>query len=284
MLALAFTVACEPVPTDEPAVDQTPEFQITSANPMVVSYEGGDYAIDFVSSNPDIATLLSVATEAEWIRIKQMSASESNKIRFAVEANEEHTSRSATIVITHDKEYKVVVNQLPAPEKPKEILSTLDHDVDMVLNDDNTLGYADYFGEDYNSGVGVWQIWLLNVIDKNMICLEILSESQGSAPYEEWSVPTGEFTASDDIFSENVLVAGYRTFDADGLYDGGSWYSETDGFNVTATAPIADGVMNIAQNTDGVTYTVTFETVDDLGNSIKGRYVGDLAIEDFRKN
>lgn len=282
MLALAFTFACEPTPNNEP-VDQTPEFQITSANPMVVSYEGGDFVIEFVSSNPDIMTLLGASAEAEWIRVKQLSADYPNKVRFAVEANEVEKSRSSKIILTYDKEYEVVVNQLPAPEKPKEILSTLERDVDMVMNEDNTLVYADYLGNDYNSDLGVWQFWFLEVVSKQMIVLEVLTESQGDVPVEELYVPTGEFTASDDIFEENALMPGYRIYDSDGLYDGGSWYTELDGTAVAAAAPIASGKLNVELNVDGVSFSVDFDVLDDVGNKITGTYSGDITIEDFRK-
>lgn len=284
MLALAFTFACEPTPNNEP-VDQTPEFQITSANPMVVSYEGGDFVIEFVSSNPDIMTLLGASAEAEWIRVKQLSADYPNKVRFAVEANEVEKSRSSKIILTYDKEYEVIVNQLPAPEKPKEILSTLERDVDMVMNGDNTLVYADYLGNDYNSDLGVWQFWFLEVVSKQMIVLEVLTESQGDVPFEELYVPTGEFTASDDIFEENALMPGYRIYDSDGLYDGGSWYTELDetGVAIAAAAPIASGKLNVELNVDGVNFSVDFDVLDDVGNKITGTYSGYITIEDFRK-
>lgn len=284
MLALAFTFACEPTPNNEP-VDQTPEFQITSANPMVVSYEGGDFVIEFVSSKPDIMTLLGASAEAEWIRVKQLSADYPNKVRFAVEANEVEKSRSSKIILTYDKEYEVIVNQLPAPEKPKEILSTLERDVDMVMNGDNTLVYADYLGNDYNSDLGVWQFWFLEVVSKQMIVLEVLTESQGDVPFEELYVPTGEFTASDDIFEENALMPGYRIYDSDGLYDGGSWYTELDetGVAIAAAAPIASGKLNVELNVDGVNFSVDFDVLDDVGNKITGTYSGYITIEDFRK-
>ena len=283
MLALAFTFACEPTPNNEP-VDQTPEFQITSANPMVVSYEGGDFVIEFVSSNPDIMTLLGASAEAEWIRVKQLSADYPNKVRFAVEANEVEKSRSSKIILTYDKEYEVIVNQLPAPEKQKEILSTLERDVDMVMNGDNTLAYADYLGNDYNSDLGVWQFWFLEVVSKQMIVLEVLTESQGDVPVEELYVPTGEFTASDDIFEENALMPGYRIYDSDGLYDGGSWYTELDKTGATAAAaPIASGKLNVELNVDGASFSVDFDVLDDVGNKITGTYSGYITIEDFRK-
>lgn len=282
ILALAFAVSCEPVeqPQQEPAKT---EFKITSANPMVVVAEGGDYAIEYTITAPDESLEVSATRDVEWIRIKSSSDAEPNKISFAVEPNTEEKSRSAVIVVTYDREYKVVVNQAAAKAEPKEILSTLTTDVDMVLDEDNSLVYADYFGNAYGDGRGMWQYWFMDVITKKMICLEVLTDSQNDATTEELYVPTGEFATSDDAFAYDVLVEGYRTSDMDGLYDGGSWYQQlpTDDQS-EAYGPIAEGVMNVKLSKNGTDFDVTFEVKDDVGNTITGVYYGDIIIEDFR--
>jgi hypothetical protein len=284
-LALAVAVSCEPgTSQQEEPIEQTLEFRITSANPMVIPAEGGDFAIDFSITAPDNTLEVSATCDAEWIRVKGVSDENPNTIQFAVEENEAEESRSTTIVVSYDRDYKVTVSQAAAKPEEKQILSTLDHDVEMVMDTDNTLAYADYLGEDYQSGVGVYQFWFLDVVSKRMICLEVLCESQGSVPAEELYIPTGEYFASTDICAEDVLMIGYRNFDADGPYDGGSWYTELNVFGeVIATAPIAEGEFSVEINTNGTTYTCTFDLKDDKGNTIKGRYNGDIAIEDFRK-
>ncbi len=259
------------------------EFKITSANPMVVVAEGGDYAIEYTITAPDESLEVVVTNDTEWIRIKASSDSEPNTIRFAVEENEVEQSRSAVIVVTYDREYKVVVNQAGAKPEPKVILSTLTQDVDMVLDEDNSLVYADYFGNAYGDGRGMWQYWFMDVITKKMICLEVLTDSQNDATTEELYVPTGEFQTTEDITTYDVLVKGYRTSDMDGLYDGGSWYQQiATEHQSDAYGPIAEGVMNVKLSKNGTDFDVTFEVKDDVGNTITGVYYGDIIIEDFR--
>lgn len=282
LLALVFAVSCELAeqPQQEPA---QMEFKITSANPMVVVAEGGDYAIEYTITAPDESLEVVVTNDTEWIRIKASSDSEPNTIRFAVEENEVEQSRSAVIVVTYDREYKVVVNQAAAKPEPKEILSTLTQDVDMVLDEDNSLVYADYFGNAYGDGRGMWQYWFMDVITKKMICLEVLTDSQNDATTEELYVPTGEFQTTDDITTYDVLVKGYRISDMDGLYDGGSWYQQiATEHQSDAYGPIAEGVMNVNLSKNGTDFDVTFEVKDDVGNTITGVYYGDIIIEDFR--
>lgn len=287
MVAVVLGVACEPTDTPiEQPEEPTLEFKITSANPMVVPAEGGDYTIDFTITSPDEALAVTATCDAEWIRVNGVGEETPNAIRFAVEENEVEESRSTTIVVTYDREYKVTVSQAAAAPEEKVILSTLTHDVEMTgMNTDTALAYADYLGDDYGNGLGVWQFWFLDVITKKMICLEVLCESQGDVPAEELYVPTGEYVTTDDIYAEDVLMIGYRTIDADGYYDGGSWYTELNetGSAITATAPIAEGTLNVGINTDGKTFYATFDVKDDLGYSIKGSYNGDIVIEDFRK-
>lgn len=286
-IAALMLAACEPTdtPVEQPE-EPTLEFKITSANPMVVPAEGGDYTIEFTITAPD-ATLDVVATcDAEWIRVNGIAEENPNAIRFAVEENVAEESRTTTIVVSYDHEYKVTISQAAAAPEDRVILSTLTHDVEMTgMNTDTALAYADYLGDDYGNGLGVWQFWFLDVITKKMICLEVLCESQGDVPVEELYVPTGEYATTDDVYADELLMIGYRTIDADGYYDGGSWYTEMDenGSVVVATAPIAEGTLSVNINTDGKTFYAAFDLKDDLGYSIKGSYNGDIVIEDFRK-
>ena len=287
MLALVLGVACEPAntPAEQPE-EPTLEFKITSANPMVVPAEGGTFTIDFTITAPDETLDVTATCDVEWVRVNGISEENPNAIRFAVEENEVEESRSTTIIVNYDREYKVTISQAAAAPEEKEILSTLTHDVDMSgMNTDTALAYADYLGDDYGNGLGVWQFWFLDVITKKMICLEVLCESQGDVPVEELYVPEGEYITSEDYYFENMLMPGYRTIDADGYYDGGAWYTEMNetGSAISATAPIAEGTLNVEINTDGQTFYATFDLKDDLGYTIKGSYNGDIVIEDFRK-
>ena len=285
IMALAFAVSCETLEQQqEPEQPAAMEFKITSANPMVVLAEGGDYAISYSITSPDENLEVFASRDVEWIRIKGSSGDDANNVYFSVEPNESEQSRSAVIVVTYDRDYKVVVNQAGAKPEPKEILSTLTHDVDMVMTDEDLSSYAfaDYYGGAYGDGRGMWQFWLMDVVNDEMVCLEILTEGQGDVPTADLVIPTGEFVTTEDAFTYDVLVGGYRTVDMDGPYDGGSWYWQTNGIEITASAPIAEGKFNIEYNNSSKGYHATFDLIDDVGNKITGVYNGSVTIEDFR--
>ena len=108
LLALVFAVSCE-LPEQqeqeqpEPVQPAAPmEFNITSANPMVVLAEGGDYAISYSITSPDENLEVYASTEVDWIRIKGDEGD--NKVHFAVAANELEQSRSTVIVVTYDRD------------------------------------------------------------------------------------------------------------------------------------------------------------------------------------
>lgn len=285
IMALAFAVSCETLEQQqEPEQPAAMEFKITSANPMVVLAEGGDYAISYSITSPDENLEVFASRDVEWIRIKGSSGDDANNVYFSVEPNESEQSRSAVIVVTYDRDYKVVVNQAGAKPEPKEILSTLTHDVDMVMTDEDLSSYAfaDYYGGAYGDGRGMWQFWFMDVVNDEMVCLEILTEGQGDVPTEDLVIPTGEFVTTEDAFTYDVLVGGYRTVDMDGPYDGGSWYWQASGIEITASAPIAEGKFNIEYNNSSKDYHATFDLIDDVGNKITGVYNGSVTIEDFR--
>lgn len=285
IMALAFAVSCETLEQQqEPEQPAAMEFKITSANPMVVLAEGGDYAISYSITSPDENLEVFASRDVEWIRIKGSSGDDANNVYFTVEPNESEQSRSAVIVVTYDRDYKVVVNQAGAKPEPKEILSTLTHDVDMVMTDEDLSSYAfaDYYGGAYGDGRGMWQFWFMDVVNDEMVCLEILTEGQGDVPTEDLVIPTGEFVTTEDAFTYDVLVGGYRTVDMDGPYDGGSWYWQANGIEITASAPIAEGKFNIEYNNSSKGYQATFDLIDDVGNKITGVYNGSVTIEDFR--
>lgn len=289
LLALVFAVSCE-LPEQqeqeqpEPVQPAAPmEFNITSANPMVVLAEGGDYAISYSITSPDENLEVYASTEVDWIRIKGDEGD--NKVHFAVAANELEQSRSTVIVVTYDRDYKIVVNQAGANRGPQEILSNLTHDVDMVMTGDDlsTYAFADYWGGTYGDGRGMWQFWFVDVVNRQMICLEILTDSQGTVPTDELYIPTGQFITTNDVYTYDVLVPGYRTTDIDGLYDGGSWFTqlETD-VQEEAYAPIDEGELNVSYDSRNESYYITFDLMDDAGNKITGVYTGSITIEDFR--
>ena len=169
----------------------------------------------------------------------------------------------------------------PTPEEPEEPvfpenpLSTLDGDVEVVFSSDNSLSYADCFGNYYKTDSYMWGLYFQNYTSKEQIYVEIMH------PEHLYEMPLGTYTASDDIYETGVLIKG--GFDVDG-YQAYSWYTRlaTDAQS-SATAPVFDGSITVEQTGEEL-YKVTFDLMDDRGNKITGTYEGRMMLEDFRIN
>lgn len=118
LFALALVSCEEPKKTDEPSkenpgdvVAPVVEFQITSENPMIVGAEGGELVIKYAITNPDESLSVTATTDAEWISESDALNVPENEIHFVVAANNNVENRTATIVVSYDKEYEVVVTQ-----------------------------------------------------------------------------------------------------------------------------------------------------------------------------
>ena len=164
----------------------------------------------------------------------------------------------------------------PTPEEPiypENPLSTLEGDVEVAFSADNSLSYADCFGNYYHTDSYMWGLYFQNYTSKEQLYIEIMH------PEHILEIPLGTYRASDDIYATEVLIKG--GFDEDG-YQAYSWYTrlETDTHN-SATAPIFDGSITI-EEIDEELYRVSFDLIDDKGNKITGSYEGRMILEDFR--
>lgn len=114
LVAMAL-VSCEDLKSDDkgkkPDVPPTIEFQITSGTSMSIGAEGGELVIRYAITNPDESLSVTAATDVDWISESDALDAPENEIHFVVAANDVEESRSATIVVTYDREYEVVVNQ-----------------------------------------------------------------------------------------------------------------------------------------------------------------------------
>lgn len=114
LVAMAL-VSCEDLKSDDkgkkPDVPPTIEFQITSGTSMSIGAEGGALVIRYAITNPDESLSVTAATDVDWISESDALDAPENEIHFVVAANDVEESRSATIVVTYDREYEVVVNQ-----------------------------------------------------------------------------------------------------------------------------------------------------------------------------
>lgn len=161
------------------------------------------------------------------------------------------------------------------PQLPENPLSTLEGDVEVQFSADDSLTYADCFGNYYNTNSYMWGLYFQNYTSKEQIYIEIMDQDY------LFEIPLGTYTASDDIYSTEVLIKG--GFDVDG-YSAYSWYTrlETESQSA-ATAPIFGGSITI-EETGEDTFKATFDLIDDRANKIYGVYEGRMILEDFRIN
>ena len=258
-----------------------PVLTITSAKSFISIAEGEEYTVTYAIENPVEGAEVVANIEDAWISLKE-GVTEENTIVFVIAENTSEAPRSATVELSYgEASAEVKISQAGAVIVNNDPLSTLTNDVEMVLNED-TYVFADCYGDDNGTGIYIWQFYFMDVINRQMIWLEVLYESQAGATTEELVIPTGKFVGSDDKWSTGTLMIGHVIEDFDGLYNAGSWYTQvaTDSQN-EALAPIAGGVFNI-EALDNDKYAVTYNVKDDRGNTITGTYEGRIAIEDFR--
>ncbi len=159
------------------------------------------------------------------------------------------------------------------PQRPEDAISTLTEDLELVFSADNTLVYADCFGDYYKTGLDMWQIYFLEFETKEQLLIEVMVKPN------DLVVPTGTFTATSDIYKANGMLKGIIDEED---YMSYSWYLRTSKSGaMVATAPIAKGSVTITANDDG-THTATFLLEDDAFNKITGNYTGVFIVEDFR--
>lgn len=114
----AFAASCtpddpQPSPQPDPEPQPTIEFQITSDNPMEFTAEGGECVITYAIANPDEKLVVSAYAEVDWLIQAGAADAGQNEIVYVVEKNE-GAARSASIVVTYDRDYEVIVNQSAA--------------------------------------------------------------------------------------------------------------------------------------------------------------------------
>lgn len=177
--------------------------------------------------------------------------------------------------ITPEPEVPEVPEVPEEPEFPENPLSTLEGDIEVLFNADNSLSYADCFGNYYHTDSYMWGLYFQNYTSKEQIYVEIMDQDY------LFEIPLGTYTASDDIYSTGVLIKG--GFDVDG-YSAYSWYTRLKSDSHSgATAPIFGGSITIEEAGEGL-YRVVFDLIDDRGNKITGSYEGLMVLEDFRIN
>ncbi len=79
------------------------------------------------------------------------------------------------------------------PEFPENPLSTLEGDVDVVFTADDSLSYADCFGNYYHTDSYMWGLFFQNYTSKEQLYIEIMHADH------LYEMPLGSYTASDNI-------------------------------------------------------------------------------------
>lgn len=171
-----------------------------------------------------------------------------------------------------------VTPEEPTPEEPifpENPLSTLEGDIEVRFTADDSLSYADCFGNYYHTDSYMWGLYFQNYTSKEQLYIEIMHADH------LYEMPLGSYTASDNINATGVLIKG--GFDEDG-YQAYSWYTRLGSEAQSgATAPIFGGSITIEECGEEL-YKVTFDLIDDRGNKITGTYEGRMVLEDFRIN
>ena len=161
------------------------------------------------------------------------------------------------------------------PTLPQNPLSTLNGDIEIAFSADNSLSYADCFGDYYHTGAYMWGLYFQQYTTKEQLYVEIMH------PEHTFQIPHGTYTTSDNINDINIILNG--CIDQDG-YQAYSWYTRLKHNDIeSATAPIFGGTITI-EDMGNELYRATFNLIDDKGNKITGSYEGRMILEDFRTN
>ena len=94
------------------------------------------------------------------------------------------------------------IPEQPTPEEPQlpeNPLSTLEGDVEVQFSADDSLSYADCFGNYYDTNSYMWGLYFQNYTSKEQIYIEIMDQDY------LFEIPLGTYTASDDIYSTGCL-------------------------------------------------------------------------------
>ena len=146
---------------------------------------------------------------------------------------------------------------------------------DYTLNISGNPGTGSYYGDYYGTGGGNWMIDLAPSGTGDGMQIDLVAEGLDFSA----GIPTGTYTASSYPYP-GEYAAGYM----DGYYLTGVWYYgyADDGAGdvyISNMAPATSGDLNITNNGND-SYTISFEFLDDNGNTWDGTWEGTLALTD----
>lgn len=146
---------------------------------------------------------------------------------------------------------------------------------DYTLNISGNSGAGSYYGDYYGTGGGNWMIDLAPSGTGDGMQIDLVAEGLDFSA----GIPTGKYTASSYPYP-GEYAAGYMN----GYYLTGVWYYgyADDGAGdvyISNMAPATSGDLNITNNGND-SYTISFEFLDDNGNTWDGTWEGTLALTD----
>lgn len=148
---------------------------------------------------------------------------------------------------------------------------------DYTLNISGNTGTGSYYGDYYHTGGGNWMIDLAPSGTGDGLQIDLVAEGLDFSA----GIPTGTYTAASSYDpNPGEYAAGYM----DGYYLTGVWYYgyADDGAGdvyISNMAPATSGDLNITNNGND-SYTISFEFLDDNGNTWDGTWEGTLALTD----
>lgn len=148
---------------------------------------------------------------------------------------------------------------------------------DYTLNISGNTGEGDYYGDWYYTGGGNWMIDLAPSGTGDGLQIDLVAEGLDFSA----GIPTGTYTAASSYYpNPGEYTAGY----IDGNYLTGVWYygyadDGAGGVYISNMAPATSGDLNITNNGND-SYTISFEFLDDNGNTWDGTWEGTLALTD----
>lgn len=261
LAACAFAVACEPDTRPGTQPDPQPEvkveFKIISPSPMELDAEGGDCVIRYTIDEPDESLKVSVSTDVDWITETDATYAAENEIVLVVQKND-GDAREATVAVTYDKQYEVIVHQAaaavePEPE-PKDVIElpflSAIYFGNMYGATENDYNYSIVLGTSENVLdiiTGEYAIYPHNTY----LLLDLFSDQPSENYSLSFDIPAGEYS----LDQESTCQAGTVSAEYSSLFLAG----ETDGEEIF----FVEGTVTVTED------SITAELIAEDGTEYK---------------
>lgn len=152
---------------------------------------------------------------------------------------------------------------------PGDPISTLDGDYALDLTGATAKG--DFYGDTYGTGGGHWAVQISGPKDRFM--LEVIDSE---ASFDD-GITSGTYTAAGTYPAIGNYIPGY--IDSESRLSGTIYYGNIVNGAANDFAPATSGDLVITNNGNS-SYTVSFEVLDDKGNTLTGTWTGNITMTD----